>query len=98
MAFSSGTSIVQDGLTLYFDTHNQKCYAPLDTTLYDLSGNGNNGVFVNPAFGDDTIESDMPYYDGTGTGTGTADGSRVDFSAAACTSNPASYPDGRTLI
>jgi len=98
MAFSSGTSIVQDGLTLYFDTHNQKCYAPLDTTLHDLSGNGNNGVFVNPAFGDDTIESDMPYYDGTGTGTGTADGSRVDFSAAACTSNPTSYPDGRTLI
>jgi len=98
MGINYNPRIVTHNIQLYYDTHNPKCYTPLTTTLYDLSNNGNNGIFINPAYSNDGVYDNMIYYDGTGTGDGLSDGSRVEFPSIACNSNPSLYPNGRTLI
>lgn len=47
MSYANGPKIVTDGLMLYFDPANRKCYPGSGTTMYDLSGRGNNGIMYN---------------------------------------------------
>lgn len=45
------SSIVNQGLTAYYDFSNPNCYPGSGTTIYDLSGYGNNGTLTNgPTF------------------------------------------------
>jgi hypothetical protein len=41
------SSIVNQGLTVYYDFSNPNCYAGSGTTIYDLSGYNNNGTLTN---------------------------------------------------
>jgi hypothetical protein len=41
------SSIVNQGLTVYYDFSNPNCYAGSGTTIYDLSGYNNNGTLIN---------------------------------------------------
>ena len=51
MSYANGPKIVTDGLVLCLDAANRKSYPLSGNTIYDLSGNGNNGTFVNgPVF------------------------------------------------
>lgn len=54
MANLYGPRIVTDGLVLHLDAGNRKSYPLSGNTIYDLSGNGNNGTFgtspANPTF------------------------------------------------
>jgi hypothetical protein len=43
MSLHHSPRIVTDGLITYFDTNNPKCYSGAGTTIFDLSGSGNNG-------------------------------------------------------
>ena len=45
MANLYGPRIVTDGLVLHLDAGNRKSYPLSGNTIYDLSGNGNNGTF-----------------------------------------------------
>ena len=45
MSYANGPKIVTDGLVLYLDAANRKSYPLSGSTIYDLSGNGNNGTF-----------------------------------------------------
>jgi len=45
MANLYGPRIVTDGLVLHLDAGNRKSYPLSGNTIYDLSGNGNNGIF-----------------------------------------------------
>jgi len=45
MANLYGPRIVTDGLVLHLDAGNRKSYPLSGSTIYDLSGNGNNGTF-----------------------------------------------------
>ena len=47
MATNYGASIVRDGLILYYDVANPRSYSGSGTTIYDISGNGNNGTLNN---------------------------------------------------
>jgi hypothetical protein len=48
------SSIVNQGLTVYYDFSNPNCYAGSGTTIYDLSGYNNNGTLINgPTFSTD---------------------------------------------
>jgi hypothetical protein len=47
MAEVYGPKIVRDGLVLYWDAADINSYPRSGTTIYDLSGNGNNGTLVN---------------------------------------------------
>lgn len=47
MAVFSGPEIVNDGLVLHLDAANPRSYPGSGTTWYDLSGNGNDGTFMN---------------------------------------------------
>jgi len=47
-------SIVNQGLTVYYDFSNPNCYSGEGTTIYDLSGYNNNGTLTNgPTFSTD---------------------------------------------
>ena len=46
MAFSRGPSIITDGLVLALDAASHKSYPGSGTTLFDLSGNGNEGTLT----------------------------------------------------
>lgn len=55
MASRYSPKIPTDGLVLAWDANNPKSYPGSGATIYDLSGNGNNGTLVNsPAFGKST--------------------------------------------
>jgi hypothetical protein len=41
------SSMVNQGLTVYYDFSNPNCYPGSGTTAYDLSGYGNNGTLIN---------------------------------------------------
>jgi hypothetical protein len=41
------SSIVNQGLTVYYDFSNPNCYGGEGTTIYDLSGYNNNGTLIN---------------------------------------------------
>ena len=41
------SSIVSQGLTVYYDFSNPNCYPGSGTTIYDLSGYNNNGTLIN---------------------------------------------------
>jgi hypothetical protein len=43
--YANGPKIVTDGLVLCLDAANRKSYPLSGSTIYDLSGNGNNGTF-----------------------------------------------------
>lgn len=45
---SGGPGLVKDGLILYLDAANTKCYPGTGTTWTDLSGQGNDGTLVGP--------------------------------------------------
>src|SRR6056300_501137 len=45
MSVFGGPDIVTDGLVLHLDAANRKSYPLSGSTIYDLSGNGNNGTF-----------------------------------------------------
>jgi hypothetical protein len=45
MSIFGGPDIVTDGLVLHLDAANRKSYPLSGSTIYDLSGNGNNGTF-----------------------------------------------------
>ena len=45
MSYANGPRIVTDGLVLHLDAANRKSYPLSGSTIYDLSGNGNNGTF-----------------------------------------------------
>ena len=47
MAFFNSPNIVTNGLVLAWDAANPKSYPGSGTTVYDLSGNGNNGTLYN---------------------------------------------------
>jgi hypothetical protein len=47
MAYQSRNKIVTDGLVFSMDSYNTKSYVSGDTTMYDLTSNGNNGVLNN---------------------------------------------------
>ena len=48
MAFLHGTSnIITDGLVFYQDAANKQTYPGSGTNSYDISGQSNNGTFVN---------------------------------------------------
>jgi hypothetical protein len=48
------SSIVNQGLTVYYDFSNPNCYSGEGTTIYDLSGYNNNGTLTNgPTFSTD---------------------------------------------
>ena len=57
MSYSNGPKIVTDGLVLCLDAANRKSYPLSGSTIYDLSGNGNNGTFgasaASPTFSGD---------------------------------------------
>jgi hypothetical protein len=54
MAFAYSPKIVTDGLVFAVDAANTKSYPGSGTTIYDLSGNGNNGTLTNgPTFDSD---------------------------------------------
>ena len=61
MANLYGPRIVTDGLMIYLDPANRKCYPGSGTTLYDLSGRGNNGIMNNGI----SISSNVISFDGT---------------------------------
>jgi hypothetical protein len=44
MSYANGPRIVTDGLILYWDVANTKSYTSGSSTIYDLSGNNNNGT------------------------------------------------------
>ena len=46
MSFANGPKLVTDGLILYWDIADNNCYPGTGTTVYDLSGNGNNGTIT----------------------------------------------------
>jgi hypothetical protein len=51
MAFGNGPKIVTNGLVLSLDAADRNSYSGTGTAWNDLSGNGNNGSFVNsPTF------------------------------------------------
>lgn len=55
MASRYSPKVPTDGLVLAWDAANPKSYPGSGATIYDLSGNGNNGTLVNsPAFGKST--------------------------------------------
>ncbi len=47
MAFSNGPVIPTNGLVLSWDAADPNSYPGSGTTIYDTSGNGNNGTLVN---------------------------------------------------
>jgi hypothetical protein len=47
MALNYGPKIITDGLLLHWDAADKNSYPGTGTTIYDLSGNGNNGTLVN---------------------------------------------------
>jgi len=48
------SSIINQGLTVYYDFSNPNCYSGEGTTIYDLSGYNNNGTLTNgPTFSTD---------------------------------------------
>jgi hypothetical protein len=47
MALNYGPKIITDGLLLHWDIADKNSYPGTGTTIYDLSGNGNNGTLVN---------------------------------------------------
>ena len=47
MALYHSPLVVTDGLVLYVDAANRKSYPGSGTTVYDLSGYGNNGTLIN---------------------------------------------------
>ena len=50
MTNSYGPSIVRDGLVLCLDAADRNCYTGSGSTVYDLSGNGNNGSMTNVSY------------------------------------------------
>ena len=51
MGFARGPNIVTDGLVLALDAASPKSYPGSGTTLFDLSGNGNEGTLTSgPTF------------------------------------------------
>lgn len=50
MATLYGANVVTDGLVLHLDAANVKSYPGTGTTWYDLSGNGNDGAFINSTY------------------------------------------------
>jgi len=51
MAISGGPDILTDGLQLHLDAADENSYPGSGSTWYDLSGNGNSGIFTNgPTF------------------------------------------------
>jgi hypothetical protein len=61
MANLYGPRIVTDGLMIYLDPANRKCYPGSGTTMYDLSGRGNNATMYNGI----SISSNVIGFDGT---------------------------------
>lgn len=61
MSQSFGARIPTQNLSLLFDPVNPKSYRGSGTTIYDLSGNGNNGTLV----GNPTFTNGYMVYDGT---------------------------------
>jgi len=61
MANLYGPRIVTDGLMLYFDPANRKCYPGSGTTMYDLSGRENNGTMQNGV----SVVNNVISFDGT---------------------------------
>ena len=56
MASRYSPKIPTDGLVLAWDAANRKSYPGSGATIYDLSGNGNNGTLVNtPTFGKSSV-------------------------------------------
>jgi len=60
MGIVYNTSIVRDGLSLFYDPANIKSYPGSGTTIYDLSGNGNHGVLS----GSPVFSNNIMIYDG----------------------------------
>ena len=61
MAPNYGPKIPRDNLSLFFDPANSKSYPGSGSTIFDLSGNGNNGVLG----GAPTFTNGYMTYDGT---------------------------------
>jgi len=53
MAFNSRDRIVTDGISFSMDSYNMKSYVSGDTTVYDLTSNGNDGALMNGVGFDD---------------------------------------------
>jgi hypothetical protein len=49
MSVYSGPNTAQSGLVLHIDASNPRCYPGSGSTLFDLSGQGNNGTLTNGA-------------------------------------------------
>ena len=49
MSIYAGPNTIQSGLVLHIDPNNPRCYPGSGSTVFDLSGQGNNGVLTNGA-------------------------------------------------
>jgi hypothetical protein len=63
MALNYGPNIVTDGLILQWDPADRNSYPGTGTTIYDTSGNGNNGTLYN-GVGYSTANGGVLVYDG----------------------------------
>ncbi len=84
MAVYGGPDIVTDGLILYWDIGNPKSYTDGSSSIYDLSGNGNNGTVTNSYI---TYSSD---YGGVVTFDGTSN-SRISIPSASFNKSTGTY-------
>lgn len=50
MSVYSGPNTIQNGLVLHIDPSNPRSYPGAGSTLFDLSGNGNNGILTGAVF------------------------------------------------
>ncbi len=60
MAFIHSPKIVTNGLTMYLDAFNKNSYRGTGSTLFDLTGNGNNATLIN----DPTYRGNRIYMNG----------------------------------
>lgn len=65
MVYSNGPSIVRDGLVLHLDAADRNSYTFVGSTIYDLSGNGNNGTLQGNASYSSTYRGSI-VFDGSG--------------------------------
>lgn len=64
MAFSNGPGIITNGLVLAWDASDPLSYPGSGTTIYDISGNGHNGILYN-GVGFSTVNGGVLTFDGT---------------------------------
>ena len=46
MSANAGVDIIENGLVLFIDAGNRRCYPGTGTTMFDLSPSGRNGTLV----------------------------------------------------